>query len=397
MPKGIAGFNVRTIGVSRDQVMNAARQIGSAWILCHNDPDLIREANAAGFKTIYRQSGDETLDMDATLFARTRLDKGATLAYSYNEISTQPKLHSNTKIALTLGKQLIYNYGTHAPRSAFVDALENIKTAAATGQAIGIHFYPDKTHDSTLKEWLDIKHTVGGLWIVTEFGYLRDYSNPYKGWRGIWDANKRTAFLDEWMPFFNAEQMPVCTFCFDPWDQPTVEAAKAEGLGFWDYSDVIQKMQTLNKTYQWSEKMPIPDPTSGGVQATLTSVPSTYINIRQQPNSNAGSDIGDLLPGDVVNYFPTYQPAGTEGWVFVQPVRQVARATGQQVAVNGWVSKQNGTVIFTEAGTPVPPVDPPVDPPTDDSVILTRTEADQMIASLESMAARLKGQPSGGG
>src|SRR5258705_127552 len=83
MSNGIIGVNTRTIGVSRDQIMSAARQIGSAWILCHNDPDLVREANAAGFRTIYRQSDDDNLGMDAAQFARTRLEKGATLAHSY--------------------------------------------------------------------------------------------------------------------------------------------------------------------------------------------------------------------------------------------------------------------------------------------------------------------------
>lgn len=61
MSNGLLGLNVRTLGVSRDQVMSAARQIGGAFILIQDDPDLVTQAKAAGLRTIYRQSGDETL------------------------------------------------------------------------------------------------------------------------------------------------------------------------------------------------------------------------------------------------------------------------------------------------------------------------------------------------
>lgn len=337
---GILGLNTRTIGVSRDMIMSAARQIGGAWILCHNDPDLVREANAAGFKTIYRQSADESLDMDAATFARTRLDKGATLAHSYNEITSQPKLHANTKTALTLGKQLIYNYGTHAPRSAWEDGIENIRAAAATGQGIGIHFYPDTVNDSTLKEWLSIKRAVGGLWIVTEFGYLRDFRNPYKGWRGVMNAGQRAAFLDTWMPFFNAENMPVCEFCFDPWDQPTVEAAKADGLGFWDYADTISHMAVLNRTFTWSEK-PVTQPYPDGANPAPKVINQTVgLKLRATPN---GAQLGIM-------------PYKAPVIVYAQPVENANGYAWQRVEWNtlkGWAAAVVGGVSsFVDASAP---------------------------------------------
>lgn len=91
----------------------------------------------------------------------------------------------------------------------------------------------------------------------------------------------------------------------------------------------------------------IPAPSSGGIPATLTTIPGDFINVRNQPN---GTDIGDLLKGDVVTYFPNYRPE--TGWVYIVPTNTVPRPAGRQQAASGWVSKQNGAVEFTENTTP---------------------------------------------
>jgi hypothetical protein len=41
---GLLGLNVRTLGTSRDTIMSAARQIGGAFLLIQDDPDLVVQA-----------------------------------------------------------------------------------------------------------------------------------------------------------------------------------------------------------------------------------------------------------------------------------------------------------------------------------------------------------------
>lgn len=65
----------------------------------------------------------------------------------------------------------------------------------------------------------------------------------------------------------------------------------------------------------------------------VTKLPSTWVNLRAYPRPT-GTDIGDLRVGDVVQL---YSPE-VQDWVFVE-----------NAAIRGWVSRQNGTVIFAPA------------------------------------------------
>lgn len=80
----------------------------------------------------------------------------------------------------------------------------------------------------------------------------------------------------------------------------------------------------------------IPAPTTGGVQAKVTTMPGAYVNIRSQPN---GTDVGDLPLNAVVIYYPNYHPE--TGWVYIQSTYG-----------NGWVSYQSGGVVFTPVAIP---------------------------------------------
>lgn len=83
---------------------------------------------------------------------------------------------------------------------------------------------------------------------------------------------------------------------------------------------------------------PMPTPLIPLGQFTLTAVPGSYINVRDQP-ATTGRDIGDLHPGDVVTL---YSPDAL-GWVHLTTP-----------TFEGWVSRQDGKVQFT----PLPPVKP---------------------------------------
>ncbi len=94
----------------------------------------------------------------------------------------------------------------------------------------------------------------------------------------------------------------------------------------------------------------LPTETAVGTFA-LTKLPSNYVNVRAYPLVD-GQDVGDLIRNDEVTL---YTPE-VNGWVYVE-----------NDAVQGWVSRQNGNVEFTETTTTEPPTDPGGDPiPPDD-------------------------------
>jgi hypothetical protein len=91
------------------------------------------------------------------------------------------------------------------------------------------------------------------------------------------------------------------------------------------------------------EELPMPDvpkPDGIGVKATLTKTPGAFVNVRSQPAAT-GVDVGDLRVNDVVQYYPDQL---SNGWVYV-----VKPAVGPE----GWVSLQNGAVVFTPDSTPI--------------------------------------------
>lgn len=122
-----------------------------------------------------------------------------------------------------------------------------------------------------------------------------------------------------------------------------------------------------------------PPPTTGGVRARLTKTPQGIINIRPQPNPNSGStgsgnDIGDLINGDEVTYYPNNMVGE---WWYIEPLIQVPRTGAQQPAVKGWVSRQNGAVAFTEV---VPP-----QPPAEKRVSFTEEQIEEIKTNLEAI------------
>ncbi len=82
----------------------------------------------------------------------------------------------------------------------------------------------------------------------------------------------------------------------------------------------------------------LPDETVLG-QFTITKIPSNWVNVRDYP-STTGNDIGDLHKGDTVTL---YTPE-VDGWVYVE-----------MADLHGWVSKQDGAVVFTAVDQPLPP------------------------------------------
>lgn len=113
-----------------------------------------------------------------------------------------------------------------------------------------------------------------------------------------------------------------------------------------------------------------PAPTSGGIKGSITKMPSTFVNVRVQPNV-LSSDAGDLAKGEEVTYFPERQ-----GWVYIQRTAPLS---------SGWVSLQAGAVEFT----PTPPVI--VVPPPPPGVTISAADQARIKAYLEVIDTSLAG------
>ncbi|HVU12176.1 MAG TPA: SH3 domain-containing protein [Phototrophicaceae bacterium] len=92
-------------------------------------------------------------------------------------------------------------------------------------------------------------------------------------------------------------------------------------------------------------------------QYTLTQIPASWVNVRDYPDTT-GNDVGDLHKGDVVTL---YTP-DVNGWVYLH--------MGEVV---GWVSRQDGKVVFTAVTSTPPPDQTPI--PPDDLPPLPRVSA----------------------
>ncbi len=400
---GINGFNVRTIGVSRNQVHVAAEIVKGGVMLVMDDPELVTEAKAAGAVVIYRQSGDGSLpDIDikdderlkAWMFAfvNERAKKGADVIHFFNEISSSPLLHKLTKIGMDIcvtngWKCVIYNYGPNTPVAQFEDARSNIKFAIEHHFWIGVHVYLEEgvEHRAGAFEWLDMKHELGGRWAVTEFNFIRSIFDANKGPRNYLGTPGHptwNGFADKETPLFNRENMPLCWFSFDPW--PTDPKKVADGFGFWDNTDFISHLGVLNGFQKVKEipvsDIPAPDKNGRGIRITSFPVGIVYRNIRIQPNQSS-QDIGNLVIGNIVTaYLDNFQQTSSGKWVFIDRPLE---------AVRGWVmwdgigfeplSDQGGGGSVT------------LPPPADGSVTLSNAEYDSIVTSLESALALLKG------
>lgn len=402
----VNGINTRTILVNRDNELAAMLQIGGRYALVMNDPELAAMAAGQGVQVIYRESGDapedEPLRQDPAAFVQKRAEHAQAAAYIHllNEIDPSADEQRWSREAFKYAKSikrrlLVGNYATHRSREQWEFARPLLAEAAGAGYGIGIHHYVPPGGAAGGLEWITTRTGVGGLWFVTEFAYGRytpdGQIDPHRGWRGITNERERRAFIEKWSAYYSAKNIALLWYCYDFWDKPNLEIAKAEGFGYNDLSDVLNSFRDFNKVYTVKDVTPMPDipaPTTGGVKAKLTTIPGDYINVRAQPNpdsatSNASADVGDLLVGDVVTYYPD---AKQGEWVYQTPLTPVQRPTGRQNAAAGWASEQGGKVTFEKVVDP-PPVEPEPEPEPQ-TITLTIDQYNVLVASL-SIAQRV--------
>lgn len=221
--------------------------------------------------------------------------------------------------------------------------------------------------------------------VITEHG--RDHGGGIDdGWRGQgWTDETYYSLLAQARSLYAPHNIPVCVFCY----------GRGAG-GRWRSFDVQDAPALLTMMANYGEKDAVPDipaPTTGGVKAKLIRIPADFVNVRHQPN---GNDVGDLLVGDVV----TYYPAAKQGdWVYQTPVTSVPRQDGRQNAAAGWVSLQGGKVEFAAVVEPTPDPEPtPAPPPAEETVEIAISDLNATLIDLENAVARLRGvkQPASG-
>lgn len=314
---GLLGLNCRVLGVSRDMIMSAVRQIGGVWMLVHDDPELVTLAKAAGIRTIYRQSGDETLATPPDVFVQTRAEKQADLVYLTNELDPTPELLDWTRRAIDYAtprgiKLCIFNFATDRSASQWASCRSVAAQAISGRHAIGCHVYQRTPDPNGSFNFLELKRELGGLWLTTEYAF---YVDAYHGWRGVLSPAQYGAFLDATLPLFQREQMPVLLFSGDNW--PANAQGKASGFGVLDNAAMVSELARVNKTFTWSgtvTQSAAPDRTTLGdpVLATVTSTAANIVNIRADTSTSAAI-LATFKTGDTITLRPTPTSA-INGW-----------------------------------------------------------------------------------
>lgn len=207
--------------------------------------------------------------------------------------------------------------------------------------------------------------------VITEHG--RDIGGGrHDGWQDAgWSQEQYCNRLLDAQEDVYLNAVPVCVYCWGT-------GANNDWLSF-DIQDAgtLQKMLiNWNENHPIQEQPPMPNvppPTTGGVNATLTKMPGSYVNFRIQPNSSA-PDVGDAYKGDDGVYYPD---AISGGWGYFR------RSDGTE----GWISLQNGAVAFTVDAPEPPDPEPPSGLPQ-----WTQQEVDDLTKARDLIDAVLKGK-----
>lgn len=337
MNNSLFGVNVRTLGISRDQVMPVIRQLAPAFTLVHDDPELAALVQAAGLRVVYRQSGDESFDLAPAEFVRVRAANvpAPAVLHTHNERGLTPALAQREiecmKAADAIERKLcIINAATHQSAADWQTMRPAIEYAVAHGHICGVHVYLDGKLDQYAWEFLPLMREYGGTWVLTEFAPIADINDPFTGWRGFMSADAVGAWIRGITPTLKRLNLPACWFSLDHW-QPN-DYGRSKGFGMYGIAEIIDQMVSANSTAQWSERMAYQPGTY-----KLDKMPNQWLNIRssKQALSDMSNKTGELRLGDVV----TVVADTGDGWL------QLDR---------GFVSLLAGAVEFAPYTPPIP-------------------------------------------
>lgn len=389
---GAIGIHIEanSAGYSRDIAVANARQIGGKYATIVNDPLLCLMMLDIGVTPIHRINRGGLLDDNQQQYGTTREyirtahtevpDKRCYINWNNEPAHDTQRLLREGLIAIDeavkLGRTLVmlgWSYGNPEPADhAVLDPL--YRRMAETGMIYACHEGTDEQHPtlascypSLIGRFLPIQRKYGLKVLVTEFAASKD---AWNGWQ-TWNSNYAQVCEDTVREVYAPNSVYMTPFTAFPWKT---------GFDYVNSPELKAAWAQTNVRYPVKEQPPVtqptyPPPTEGGKEAALAKVPnSQYVFIRQQPNpassgSNPSAIVGELLIGDVVQYYPD-APVGA--WVYVDPQQQVTRPPDRKSAAKGWVSLQNGAVEF------VPPLLPPE--PEPEGVTLTPAQVAQLRA-----------------
>lgn len=366
-------------GYSRDRSISAYQRMQSRSAMCVDDYLLARDVLARNGVPILRTNAANDDDIDAKLDPIEYVDSAHTQATEAERDIPGAALKTRLHIGNELGstnparldawmqkaidratfhkrKVVACNWSVFNPDPGIIDALPKTRAALLNnGGEMGFHegtlITPKGVVIRTLQDAL--KHgAIGGYRpYMQKYGLrvrITEFAasfSPHDGW-STWMSEGEFAQLcdDAARLVYAPDGVEVHVFTLFKWD-------KGRGFEYIDAPTLQDKFARTNAAYEVKEQpvtqQPIPAPTEGGVLSALTTIPGVYINVRPQPGS--ATDSGDLLKGDVVKVYPP-----VNGWVYAEPVNPVARPEGRQPATKGWVSLQNGAVVFEKVPDPTP-------------------------------------------
>jgi len=298
--QGLHGLNVTDHTYSRENINRDSDVIGGAFTLVRNSPTLTAML-APQTRVIYRALPDESLQADPVAFVRTRAEAAPSAAYIHltNEIEPSAALVEWTIKAINCANQLgvkvcILNLATHKNAGQWDLMRPAIDLAISGGHAVGVHVYLDGVTDGGAWDWLPLAREVGGLWVCTEFGYIRSIQDAARGWRGRMTEIELGVWAER-----NARQLveanvPICWFAWDHWGASGEE--RESGFGFNDAPKFISRLGALNVAARWEDRL-----NAAVLTGRILVNNNGKLNVRTQPNTSASIKT-TLADGALVKY-----------------------------------------------------------------------------------------------
>ena len=326
---GVINWNVTDFGISRDNVMADTVALGGGWILVRNSPELSALCLSIGMKVVYRQAGDDPAHDPLNRVPEHFVDERHAAApigcyiHLTNEVSASPALNNWTMRAMKRCEQLgrkavIFNYSTHQDYASWNISRDVISYAVSKGHAIGVHVYANDNQWEGAHNWYPLKRELGGLWLMTEFGWINSIHDANNGWINRISPKQYAVFAEPAVRQYGLDGIPVFFFSYEHW--PNNEVGRQNGFGAIDSSELKNRLKEINARIKVADSINL-DALGQPQDGTVTRVKQTYVNLRQQPNATS-KDIGDVTLGDRV----IYRPLPTrDGWLrFEEPEGFVA-------------------------------------------------------------------------
>lgn len=298
--QGLHGINVTDHTYSRENINRDADVIGGAFTLVRNSPTLTGML-APQTRVIYRALPDESLEADPVAFVRTRAEAAPSAAYIHltNEIEPSAALVEWTIKAITAANQLgvkvcALNLATHKNAAQWDMMRPAIELAISGGHAVGVHVYLDGVTDGGAWDWLPLMREVGGLWVCTEFGYIRSIHDALRGWRGRMTEIELGVWAERNARPLVEANVPILWFAWDHWGADKEE--RESGFGFNDASKFVGRLGALNVAARWEDRL-----NAAVLTGRILVSNNGKLNVRTQPNTSASVKT-TLASGTVVKY-----------------------------------------------------------------------------------------------